>query len=229
MWWTVPCPTAPNTRAEMTILRWTGRPSLALINSIGTGDHREAWQAALGQFFQVVRTFDAVRAPFEQHLSLLRAFGQLEPGWEVPLDQATRLLSEQRRQRRHQAAVWIADTLAAMMAHQVRQRLTPGQAGDSGRAEPLRDRWFRDQRRQEQTLRTRIEHLVPAPPVATPGSGAALAPGSGPVCRGQSAPLGGQPGLSGHRRLRRRARSEAPASMPSPWAPPWARRRWWVG
>lgn len=45
------------------------------------------------------------------------------------------------------------------MAHQVRQRLTPGQAGDSGRAEPLRDRWFRDQRRQEQTLRTRIEHL----------------------------------------------------------------------
>jgi hypothetical protein len=145
--------------AEMTILRWTGRPSLALINSIGTGDHREAWQAALGQFFQVVRTFDAVRAPFEQHLSLLRAFGQLEPGWEAPLDQATRLLSEQRRQRRHQAAVWIADTLAAMMAHQVRQRLTPGQAGDSGRAEPLRDRWFRDQRRQEQTLRTRIEHL----------------------------------------------------------------------
>src|SRR5690554_7094629 len=82
--------------AEMTILRWTGQPSLALINSIGTDDYSDIWQAALGQFFQVVRKFDAVRAPFEQHLSLLRAFGQLEPDWEKPLDQATHYLSDRK-------------------------------------------------------------------------------------------------------------------------------------
>ncbi|MEH6561479.1 MAG: DUF3482 domain-containing protein, partial [Marinobacter sp.] len=90
--------------AEMTILRWTGQPSLALINSIGPDDYSATWQAALGQFFQVVRKFDAVRAPFEQHLSLLRAFGQLEPDWEQALGEATHHLSAQREQRRLQAA-----------------------------------------------------------------------------------------------------------------------------
>jgi len=34
--------------AEMNILRWTGRPSLALINQIGPDDHSAACEAALG-------------------------------------------------------------------------------------------------------------------------------------------------------------------------------------
>lgn len=110
--------------AEMTILRWTGRPSLALINSIGDDDYSDTWQAALGQFFQVVRKFDAVRAPFTQHLSLLKAFGQLEPDWEQTLARATDLLAQQRQQRRHQAAGLIARALEDMMAYQEKRTLT---------------------------------------------------------------------------------------------------------
>ncbi|HCA12816.1 MAG TPA: DUF3482 domain-containing protein, partial [Marinobacter adhaerens] len=145
-----------------TILRWTGRPSLALINSIGADDYSDTWQAALGQFFQVVRRFDAVRAPFEQHLGLLRAFGQLEPDWETPLEQATHYLSAQRQQRRHQAAVLIARTLESMMSYQEKRTLTAGQAAetsDGSLAEQLRERWYRHQRKREQTLRVDIEHL----------------------------------------------------------------------
>ncbi|HEY5674135.1 MAG TPA: GTPase, partial [Malonomonas sp.] len=41
--------------AEMEILRWTGQPRMALINPIGPADHVEAWRAALGQYFSVVR------------------------------------------------------------------------------------------------------------------------------------------------------------------------------
>ena len=148
--------------AEMTILRWTGRPSLALINSIGADDYSDTWQAALSQFFQVVRRFDAVRAPFEQHLGLLRAFGQLEPDWETPLEQATHYLSAQRQQRRHQAAVLIARTLESMMSYQEKRTLTAGQAAetsDGSLAEQLRERWYRHQRKREQTLRVDIEHL----------------------------------------------------------------------
>lgn len=148
--------------AEMTILRWTGRPSLALINSIGGDDYSEAWLAALGQFFQVVRRFDAVRAPFEQHLGLLKAFGQLEPEWEAPLEQATRHLSEQRQQRRRQAALLMARALEDMMSFQERRTLTADQAAgisDGPLAEQLRQRWYRHQRQREQTLRVDIEHL----------------------------------------------------------------------
>lgn len=155
-------PYSPEHEAEMTILRWTGRPSLALINSIGPDDHSDTWQAALGQFFQVVRKFDAVRAPFDQHLSLLKAFGQLEPDWEQPLEQATRLLAEQRLQRRRQAARLVANALEELMSHQERRTLTLNQmAGisDENLADTLRERWYQRQRQREQTLRLGIEHL----------------------------------------------------------------------
>lgn len=148
--------------AEMTILRWSGRPSLALINTIGSEDYSDTWQAALGQFFQVVRKFDAVRAPFKQHLSLLRAFGQLEPDWEQPLEQAVHYISGQREQRRKQAANMIARALSDMMSYQESRTLTDTQANnidDKSLAAELRDRWYQHQREREHNLRHDIEHL----------------------------------------------------------------------
>ncbi len=58
-------PYGPEYEAEMEILRWTGRPSLAVINPIGRRDHVDEWTAALGQFFRVVRVVDALHADFE--------------------------------------------------------------------------------------------------------------------------------------------------------------------
>lgn len=148
--------------AEMTILRWTGQPSLALINTIGSEDYSDTWQAALGQFFQVVRKFDAVRASFEQHLSLLRAFGQLEPSWEKPLQQATHFLSMQRQQRQSQAANIIAKALIDMTAFQEKRTLTREQSlgnNDNVLEDKLKQSWYAHQRQREQTLRTDIEHL----------------------------------------------------------------------
>lgn len=151
--------------AEMTILRWTGRPSLALINSIGNEDYSDTWQAALGQFFQVVRKFDAVRAPFEQHLGLLRAFGQLEPAWEQPLESATGFLARQRIQRMQQAATLIAQTLQQMMGYRHSRSLaadfassTSSQNKNAAAAE-LRKSWYQHQRQREQQLRSDIQQL----------------------------------------------------------------------
>lgn len=155
-------PYSPEDEIEMTILRWTGRPSLALINSIGPDDYSDAWKAALGQFFQVVRRFDAVRAPFDQHLSLLRAFGQLEPSWEAPLERAVRFLSEQRHSRQAQAATLIADALIDMMTYREQSTLTEtqlAQGEDGAMEERLRRRWYEHQRQREQELRRDIEQL----------------------------------------------------------------------
>jgi len=148
--------------AEMTILRWTGRPSLALINSIGADDYSDTWAKALGQFFQVVRKFDAVRAPFEEHIGLLRAFGQLEPAWEKPLEKATAFLAAQRRQRLTEAATLIARTLEDMMSFREKRTLTTLQTSelsDQDLAEQLRKSWYQNQRKREQHLRIAIEKL----------------------------------------------------------------------
>src|SRR5258706_230060 len=77
-------PYGPDYEAEMEILRWTGQPSMALINPIGGGAHVEEWRAALQQYFKIVRVFDAHAATFDARLDLLRAFGQLSEPWRPP-------------------------------------------------------------------------------------------------------------------------------------------------
>ncbi|HAS28921.1 MAG TPA: DUF3482 domain-containing protein, partial [Alcanivorax sp.] len=144
--------------AEMEILRWTGRPSLALINRIGAGDHLADWRAALGQYFQIVRDFDAMHAPFDAHLSLLRGFGQLAPEWEAPLEEATHHLRDQRRHRQRQALQLIAAALADMLTHRETGRLRDDGNRDALEHE-LGQRWRDWQRQREQRLRRDVEAL----------------------------------------------------------------------
>ena len=61
--------------AEMEILRWTGRPRLALLNVREDVDRarEELWREKLGSAFNLVRTFDAHRAKFDQRLLLMKA------------------------------------------------------------------------------------------------------------------------------------------------------------
>ena len=70
---------------EMEILRWTGRSSMALINPIGQERYIEQWEAALGQYFKIVRVFNAMTAEFAKRLELLRAFGHLREDWRQPM------------------------------------------------------------------------------------------------------------------------------------------------
>ena len=72
--------------AEMEILRWTARPRMALINMIGSGDYVEEWTTALGQYFGIVRRFDALTAEFDKRLELLGAVGQLSEQWRSNLE-----------------------------------------------------------------------------------------------------------------------------------------------
>lgn len=97
--------------AEMEILRRTGRPRMALINLIGTGDHVEEWRAALGQFFSIVRVFDAVHADFSKRIELLRAFGAIDEQWAVHLERAAQALLAERARRGQRAAAVIAELL----------------------------------------------------------------------------------------------------------------------
>jgi hypothetical protein len=101
--------------AEMDVLRWTGRPRMALINLISAGDHVADWRAALSQYFSIVRVFDAVRADFGKRIELLRAFGAIDERWAEPLNRAADALAAERRRRKGRAAAEIADMLIAAL------------------------------------------------------------------------------------------------------------------
>jgi hypothetical protein len=105
-------PFRPNYEAEMEILRWTGRPGMALVNRIGEGDHAAEWHRALDQYFKIVRDFDAFSVTFEERLQLLRAFRELRSDWRAPIDEAVRVLAAERLRRREAAVVEIAGLLA---------------------------------------------------------------------------------------------------------------------
>src|SRR5918995_1544721 len=97
--------------AEMDVLRWTGRPRMALINLISSGDHVAEWRAALGQYFSIVRVFDAMRADFGKRIELLRAFGAIDERWAAPLNRAADALVAERQRRLRRAAAEIGDFL----------------------------------------------------------------------------------------------------------------------
>ena len=142
--------------AEMEVLRWTGQPSLALINPIGKADHIEAWRAALGQYFKVVRVFNAVTAEFDKRLELLRAFGQLRDTWRRPLERAVAALEADRARRRHASADAVAELLVESLTLSLEQRLPPG--SDVKPHEPkLLEKYRGELRRLERRSRERVE------------------------------------------------------------------------
>jgi GTPase Era involved in 16S rRNA processing len=119
-------PYGPEYEAEMEILRWTGQPSLALINPIDNDQYVEEWEIALGQYFKTVRVFNAHTAPFDKRISLLTLFGQLRPQWQTPLEQAVSILQQERQHQHQQASQVIAEMLIDILQHRETQRLPSG-------------------------------------------------------------------------------------------------------
>jgi hypothetical protein len=114
-------PYGPEYEAEMKILRWTGRPSMGLINPIGSAEFVEPWRAALGQYFSVVRVFDAVHSDFQKRLDLLSAFGELQESWRAPLARAVESLKNDRSRKAEQSARYVADSLVDMLTLRIEE------------------------------------------------------------------------------------------------------------
>jgi len=144
--------------AEMEILRWTGRPRMALINMIGSGDHVEEWRAALGQYFSIVRVFDAVRADFAKRIELLRAFGAIDERWAAQLERAASALLAERERRKRRAAEEIAALLVDALTATVTLPLGDGDADEATREEG-RKRLREIVRKREQAARRAVQEI----------------------------------------------------------------------
>ena len=130
-------PYSPDYEAEMEILRWTGRPRMALVNRIGGGNHVEEWKKALGQFFSIVREFDANRASFDDRIRLLESFRELDEEARTSLNAAIDLLRREQQRRRREAARAIAGLLIDALTQRVELELQKDDVEKNRHAEAM--------------------------------------------------------------------------------------------
>ena len=74
-------------RAEMEILRLTGLPRMAIINSKDpAADFLEQWKEEFRKTFNVFRVFNAHRATYAERIALLEALKHIDQDWQERLD-----------------------------------------------------------------------------------------------------------------------------------------------
>lgn len=120
------CPFGMDYEAEMEILRWTGRPSLALINPIESDEYVDEWTAGLGQYFRTVRLFDAHRAELRKQLDLLVLFGHLDTDWQASLQRAVQVLEDDRQLQLRTASYLITDLIVDSLSYKTEQSIPEG-------------------------------------------------------------------------------------------------------
>ena len=142
--------------AEMEILRWTGQPRLALLNRRGeaVGPDEDQWRARLGGAFNLVRTFDAHRARYDERVRLLRALLEIDEGHCERLVETIRLVEEEWRRRREDAAElvigFLEESLGLRVSAPVDERELAVPARRSRHVELLERRYFEELARLEE-------------------------------------------------------------------------------
>ena len=144
--------------AEMEILRWTGQPSMALINLIDDTNYVEEWKRALGQYFKMVRLFNPMKATFPQHLSLLESIAQLKEEWIAPVNESIRLFKVYHEQMFEQTAQSITRLLYRSLSHVERLPLKEDEATEAEKTLVL-ERYKAKIRTYEEVSQHRVEQI----------------------------------------------------------------------
>ena len=151
-------PYGPEYEAEMEILRWSGRPSLAVINPIGARTYVAAWRDALGQYFSVVREVDVMVVGIEQRLDLLRAFGELDEAWKASTERAIKALKSERTRADERSAEIIAQLLVDALTTRLQTPLSADADEAAARAQLEADLRAHI-RSAEQAARSQVERV----------------------------------------------------------------------
>jgi hypothetical protein len=134
--------------AEMEILRWTGQASMALINPIENEDHVQDWQQALGQYFKIVRVFNAMQADFEKVVAILEAFSHIREEWQSALAGIVNEYRGQRARQLQESASLLEELLVRLCSYQVSQKAL-GKTQAEGLKGILENQYFNDMRKIE--------------------------------------------------------------------------------
>ncbi len=94
---------------EMDILRLTGLPRMAVINTKEQNrvDFIDAWKTEARKHFNIIRVFDAHRATYAERIDLMESLKMIDPDWQPALTRAIEAFQKDWQQRLNDTAVTI--------------------------------------------------------------------------------------------------------------------------
>ncbi|MCF8092233.1 MAG: GTPase/DUF3482 domain-containing protein [Desulfotignum sp.] len=110
--------------AEMEILRLTGRPRMAIINSKDMDkDYTRAWRQEFGKYFNAVRVFNANTADFHERIRMLETLKSIDQEWEPALTRVVQAFVQEWEKRNRLACAYITHAIEKSLVFSVSQKL----------------------------------------------------------------------------------------------------------
>ena len=125
-------------RAEMEILRLTGLPRMAIINSKdATTDFLEQWKDEFRKCFNVFRVFNAHTANYAQRIDLLESLKNIDQDWQAALSTVIAAFKKDWAQRNLSSAAIITEMLQECLAYKVVRNFSDADDAEAMQAEML--------------------------------------------------------------------------------------------
>ena len=110
--------------AEMEILRLTGRPRMAIINSKSeTRDNTSVWKDEFRKFFNVVRVFNSNQADFYERLRLLESLKAIDQDIEPLMENVIQAFNMEWEKRNRMACAYVVHALEQSLTFSLSRRL----------------------------------------------------------------------------------------------------------
>ncbi|MCG8531816.1 MAG: GTPase/DUF3482 domain-containing protein, partial [Desulfovibrionales bacterium] len=114
--------------AEMEILRLTGRPRMAVINSKESGkDYVEEWRREFNKHFNGIRVFNSNTADFGERIRMLESLKAMDQTWELDLAWVIRAFRRDWDRRNRLAGVHITHAIKESIGYSVSRPLKDGE------------------------------------------------------------------------------------------------------
>ncbi len=92
-----------NYESEMEIIRWCGKPTIAIMNSIGEPAYESEWRSVLQQYFSQVISFDAISSHPLQRLNFFKAVGSVLHERKHETDEIIKLIELRDQHKREES------------------------------------------------------------------------------------------------------------------------------
>ncbi len=152
-------------RMEMEILRLTGLPRMAVINTKEKNrpEFLEEWKSEARKHFNTIRIFDAHRATYAERIDLLESLKNIDPDWQPQLETVISAFKQDWQHRISETAAVILDLVSNTARHTVHTTCA-GESRVAAARTTLRQKYKNDILKLEttalQTIRKQFKHNI---------------------------------------------------------------------